>query len=52
MNINKYDEISIIYDVGKNEGEEEMKIFGEMFVHSNKNICKMNVNHLYLGPEE
>ena len=41
MNINKYDEISIIYDVGKNEGEEEMKIFGEMFVHSNKNICKM-----------
>ena len=41
MNINMYDEISIIYDIGKNEGEEEMKIFSEMFVHNNKDICKM-----------
>ena len=41
MNINLHDEISIIYDVGKNGGEEEMKIFGEMFVLNNKDICKM-----------
>ena len=36
---NMFDEITIIYDV--DEKEEEMKIFNELFVHNNKDICQM-----------
>ena len=39
MNINSHDEISIIYDVDKKE--EEINIFSEIFVDSNKDKCKM-----------
>jgi cytochrome b involved in lipid metabolism len=39
---NMFDEISLIYDVKENE--EETKIFSEIFVHNNKDICQMVID--------
>ena len=39
---NKFDEISLIYDV--DEEEEEARIFSDIFVHNNKEICQMIID--------
>jgi len=39
---NMFDEISLIYDV--NDREEETRIFSDLFVHNNKEICQMVID--------
>ena len=40
---NKFDEISLIYDV--DDEEEETRIFSDIFVHNNKEICQMIIDN-------